>query len=740
MTKTLKKKIIFFAEDPGGANYLKPLISLFLRKYSVKIVAKGHSAREFLSLYKNFLLSDKTIPEIFDAQKPDIIICGSADNPVSIDKLAIVEARKRKILSVGVIDFWTGCESRYSNKKADSLYYAPDYLLVIDTTIMEKFVQLGFPKERIFVCGHPHFDEILSKKREMEKQGKAYFRRKYFPDVTKNEKIILFSGEPLWYGEKFQKNSQYSLTGYKNSSERIHVALDEFLSSIKRVNMEAKVIIRMHPKNSDSDYAKYKNRVWQVTKYGNSVEMLFSCDAVVGVCSMFLLEAVIIGKPVLSIMPKREEVGCLPSNLTLSSYYASTPKEIDSSLIQIERIIKGEKNPLNIFPMKTGAISAAENTIEKLINESTKNPKAEIKLSLSEKLTTQVYGKTFAIYQKKDYADFLSPFKKRFTENKLDFNIFRGKKCLDAGCGGGRGSMFMALNGAAEIHVADISKLNINTTTKWAHHYGYKNISVYNMSLENLPFENESFDFVWCNGVIHHTDNPAACLSEISRVLKKDGYMWLYLYGSGGLYWELVDVIRGEFSSAEIDQVISLLLFSGYEVGRIAEFIDDWFVPHLRRYIHGDIKPALLSLGFDPSSITPLPLGCHYDTNHRNNIFREKAIWGGGDLRYLLRKRDLPDNPKIILPNVNKIGSVYHNSPETRRITAKYGKLFKTARNISSKYTKLGKLPFIINLAAYLQFDLRNKMSLNAKFDLDDYERSLDGILEKANLYTAKRI
>jgi len=44
---------------------------------------------------------------------------------------------------------------------------------------------------------------------------------------------------------------------------------------------------------------------------------------------------------------------------------------------------------------------------------------------------------------------------------------------------------------------------------------------------EELPFENKSFDAVWCSGVIEHMIAPHKLLLEIHRVLKDDGIVIL---------------------------------------------------------------------------------------------------------------------------------------------------------------------------------------------------------------------
>ena len=47
---------------------------------------------------------------------------------------------------------------------------------------------------------------------------------------------------------------------------------------------------------------------------------------------------------------------------------------------------------------------------------------------------------------------------------------------------------------------------------------------------EHIPFKDNYFDIVICRNVIDHTLNPNKVISEISRVLKKDGKLFLACY------------------------------------------------------------------------------------------------------------------------------------------------------------------------------------------------------------------
>ena len=49
-------------------------------------------------------------------------------------------------------------------------------------------------------------------------------------------------------------------------------------------------------------------------------------------------------------------------------------------------------------------------------------------------------------------------------------------------------------------------------------------------------FEDEVFDFVWCNGVLHHTDNPYEAFRCLIPNLKKGGYIFVGLYNKFGRF------------------------------------------------------------------------------------------------------------------------------------------------------------------------------------------------------------
>ena len=132
-----------------------------------------------------------------------------------------------------------------------------------------------------------------------------------------------------------------------------------------------------------------------------------------------------------------------------------------------------------------------------------------------EDITKVVYGETFARYDKQEFLEFLHPLEVRLAANGIEKSVFKGKRCLDAGCVGGRASVLMALAEAKEVVSYDLSEQNIETTTRNASLFNLSNIRTHCGSLLEIPFEDQTFDIVWCNGVLHHTVDPDAGLTEI---------------------------------------------------------------------------------------------------------------------------------------------------------------------------------------------------------------------------------
>jgi len=97
---------------------------------------------------------------------------------------------------------------------------------------------------------------------------------------------------------------------------------------------------------------------------------------------------------------------------------------------------------------------------------------------------------------------------------------------LDVGCGMGRWSRFLA-NRVEFIEAVDPSAAVVPAATFNA---DKKNIRITQAGIENLPFDDESFDFAFCLGVLDHVPDPQQGILEIVKKIKTKGHFLIYMY------------------------------------------------------------------------------------------------------------------------------------------------------------------------------------------------------------------
>ncbi|XRO76874.1 class I SAM-dependent methyltransferase [Methanocaldococcus sp. 10A] len=169
-------------------------------------------------------------------------------------------------------------------------------------------------------------------------------------------------------------------------------------------------------------------------------------------------------------------------------------------------------------------------------------------------------------------------FKKEYFENYtggnlpskeflLDFikKLPKNAKILDVGCGKG--------TYLKEIHKIrpdlKLYGVDIGEVEEFLPEY----INFTRCSGDNLPFEYETFDFVFCFHVLEHVLNPHDFMMEFNRVLKKNGYVYIempyyktaYIPDGSMNFWSDPTHIR-PYSYKSIE---SLLKENGFKVIKI---------------------------------------------------------------------------------------------------------------------------------------------------------------------------
>jgi SAM-dependent methyltransferase len=110
----------------------------------------------------------------------------------------------------------------------------------------------------------------------------------------------------------------------------------------------------------------------------------------------------------------------------------------------------------------------------------------------------------------------------------FDFERYRGRSVLEIGCGMGCMASHWARAGAF-VTAVDLNPVAVAQTRRRFEVYGLTG-DVREADAEALPFPDESFDYVYSWGVLHHTPAIRLAIEEIHRVLRPGGRVGLMLY------------------------------------------------------------------------------------------------------------------------------------------------------------------------------------------------------------------
>jgi len=108
----------------------------------------------------------------------------------------------------------------------------------------------------------------------------------------------------------------------------------------------------------------------------------------------------------------------------------------------------------------------------------------------------------------------------------VDLDSLKGKVGLDAGCGKGRYTRFLAEYLDAEVALDGSSAVEAAARNLG----GIAGTAVVRSDLRDAPFAPESFDFISSLGVLHHLDDPFEGFTQLLTFLAPKGQILLYLY------------------------------------------------------------------------------------------------------------------------------------------------------------------------------------------------------------------
>ncbi len=115
----------------------------------------------------------------------------------------------------------------------------------------------------------------------------------------------------------------------------------------------------------------------------------------------------------------------------------------------------------------------------------------------------------------------------------IPFADLAGKRVLEIGCGMGLHTELM-LKAGARVTSVDIAETSIEMTRRRLQLKGLVG-DLHRCDAESLPFDDDSFDFVWSWGVIHHSPRTGRIVRQIARVTNPSGEVRVMVYNRDGM-------------------------------------------------------------------------------------------------------------------------------------------------------------------------------------------------------------
>jgi len=329
--------VLIFVEDPGAANYVADFPSA-LKKLgrSAVLLADGY-AKKYLAQRDVECVPmphPATSDQVLGRFNPKLLIVGTSGNPDTLGLELIASARSMRIETIGVIDGLGNSDYRFRGKTDYALSYMPDWMAVPDEWTKEEYVKLGYPEDRIEICGHPHYDSVMNTAAQLAHQDRKVLREKFFPDAPDDVPVVVFLSEPLAGLDPSQclKTEEYTLNGRGTVRNRTLIAIEEFLDAVRNAEAYPYLVLRLHPKNTIEEFTEYLTEFDKISVDNSPHELIFAADLVVGMTTILLMEAIILGRRTFSILPRPKEKGFVASIRAGFTPYATTRRELREGL------------------------------------------------------------------------------------------------------------------------------------------------------------------------------------------------------------------------------------------------------------------------------------------------------------------------------------------------------------------------------------------------------------------------
>lgn len=286
------KKILFLVHDPGGYDAVYPVFEkLYAEGHSVEFYCVGPASK----LNVSYAFPQEEIIELIRDQLAEnrlrAVVTGTSWGS-DLELQVTAMCKEANIPTFVILDYWINYLLRLSEPSGKVIL--PDYYIVMDDLAKEEAIREGVLQSILYPLGHPGLDRFFAKRTGYEKQPDQY-------------KKILFLSQPL---SKLYEDT----LGYTEREVLQHCV------DIVQMAEELSLQVKFHPK----DDASLQEQFSGIAVTGELIDLLPQYDLIIGMNTIGLLHAVLMGVPAISYQPNLKQSDmCITTKLGLTPLLTS---------------------------------------------------------------------------------------------------------------------------------------------------------------------------------------------------------------------------------------------------------------------------------------------------------------------------------------------------------------------------------------------------------------------------------
>ena len=285
---------VFFGSDPAGLRACLAMAAL-TRARAPLATPRVHCNRpaDFAREYGVPALLLEHDPGPGDLAGAPLVFCGTShpDSSQRFELHALAAAAAAGIRSIAFVDHWTNFRLRFQAQSGGLVL--PDELWVLDAHAVALAVADGLPRERLRVTGSPSLAFLARLWRPS--RSLAALRSAALPQGA--GPILLYAPDPL--------SLRQAAAGFDEVS-----AARDLAAAVRQARPEATVLLRFHPLQPAAakpeiarSFAAQGVRAVSSPPDLAPAELCLIADVVIGFHSNLLLEAQVLGRPVVRYLP-----------------------------------------------------------------------------------------------------------------------------------------------------------------------------------------------------------------------------------------------------------------------------------------------------------------------------------------------------------------------------------------------------------------------------------------------------